>query len=232
MLYNPPLTRCTLVRRYKRFFADVVLTDGTELTVHCPNTGRMTSCLAPGGPAWISDSNNPKRKLRHTLEQTQVGDARIFVHSAKANAVAAEAVTAGVVEELAGEVQTEVRFGDSRLDMQVGDGCFVEVKCVTLGVGEGVTRFPDAPSERAVRHLATLTACVKAGFRGVLLFVAGRDDTRQVEPADEIHPEYGEALRVAIAAGVEAYAYRCEVSENGVWLRERVPLITGAPGAT
>lgn len=226
MRYDPALTPCTLIRRYKRFFADVRLEGGAELTVHCPNTGRMTSCLSPGGRAWISDSNNPRRKLRHTLEVTEVDRARIFVHSARAGAVAAEAVTAGLVAELSGAVRAEVRVGDSRLDLQVGDDCFVEVKCVTLGVGGGVSRFPDAPSERAIRHLATLTTCVEAGFRGVLLFVAGRDDTTRVEPADEIHPAYGAALRAAMARGVEAYAYRCDVSAAGVWLRERVPLVT------
>jgi sugar fermentation stimulation protein A len=224
--FNPALTPCTFVRRYKRFFADVHLQDGTELTVHCPNTGRMTSCVEPGGPAWISDSGNPKRKLRHTLEITQVGDARIFVHSTKASTVAVEAISAGLVEGVSGVVKTEVRVGDSRLDIQVGDDTFIEVKCVTLGVGDGVSRFPDATSVRAVRHLGELTRCVEAGFRAMLLFVSGRDDTRQVEPADEIHPAYGEALRAALRAGVEARAYRCDVSPEGVWLRERVPLVT------
>jgi len=186
----------------------------------------MTSCIEPGGAAWISDSNNPKRKLRHTLELTRVGDARILVHSRLANIVATEAVRAGAVEGLRGEVRTEVRVGESRLDMQVGDGCFVEVKCVTLGVGGGVSRFPDGVSERAVRHLGALTSCVEAGFDAALLFVAGRDDTRQVEPADEIHPAYGAALRDAISRGVRVLAYRCDVSAEGVWLRERVPVVT------
>lgn len=226
MLFDPPLTPCTFVRRYKRFFADVVLADGTELTVHCPNTGRMTSCIEEGGPAWVSDSRNPKRKLRHTLEITQVGDARIFVHSQQASGLAAEAIRAGQIEGLEGLVKTEVRVGDSRLDLQVGDDTFVEVKCVTLGVGAGVSRFPDARSDRAVRHLAELTACVEQGFRAALFFVAGRDDTTEVQPADDIHPEYGDALRAAITAGVEARAYRCDVGPTGVWLRERVPLVT------
>ncbi len=226
MRFDPALTPCTFIRRYKRFFADVRLEDGTELTVHCPNTGRMTSCVESGGPAWISDSRNPKRKLRHTLEITQVGDARIFVHSAKASRVAAEAIEAGLIEGVSGVVKTEVRVGDSRLDIQVDDDTLIEVKCVTLGVGDGVSRFPDAKSERAVRHLGELTRCVEVGFRAMLIFVSGRDDTRQVEPADEIYPVYGEALRAAMKAGVEARAYRCDVSAEGVWLRERVPLVT------
>ncbi len=248
MRFEPSLTECVFLRRYKRFLVDVRLPEGTEMTVHCPNTGAMTSCCEPGCRAWISDSGNPKRKLRHTLEVVEVRGARICVHSARANAVAAEGIAAGGVPELAGYagLRREVRVGDSRLDLLLTDSerrdCYVEVKCATLGVGDGVSRFPDAVSSRARRHRETLHARVEAGDRAVLLFVCGRDDTRLLQPADEVDPAYGETLRAVASAGVEVLAHRCESSPEGLWLREAVPVdlrtgldaggggISGSPG--
>lgn len=230
MRFDPPLEPVTFQRRYKRFLADVVRADGAALTVHCANPGAMTGCQPTGGQAWISDSHNPKRKLRHSLEVVGVEGARICVNTARANAVVHEALVAGAVAPLAGfdALRAEVAYGaGSRVDFLLGFGdrrCYLEVKSVTLSVGAGVSRFPDAVSARATRHLLELSAMVEAGHRAVLLFCSSRDDTRVVGPADHIDPVYGRALRAAAAAGVEILAYRCDVGPEGVWLRERVPV--------
>ncbi len=232
MRYDEPLTPCTLLKRYKRFLADVRLGDGAELTVHCPNTGAMTGCAEPGCRAWISDSHNPKRKLRHTLEQTEVDGVRIHVHSQRAGAVVAEAAREGRIAELAGyeTVRTEVKYGErSRIDVLLqGEGrpdCWVEVKSVTLGAGGGLVRFPDAPSARGARHLAELAAQVEAGDRAVMLFLAGRTDAERVSPADDIDPAYGVALRDAMARGVEVLAYTSEITAEGIWLADAVEVV-------
>ncbi len=229
--FDPPLQRCTFVRRYKRFFADVLLPDGALLTVHCANTGAMTGCHAPDAPAWISDSRNPARTLRHTLEIVEVDGASVAVNTHRANHVVAEAVLAGTVPELGGypALRREVAYaGRHRVDLLLSRGdarCFVEVKSVTLGAGGGLSRFPDAVSRRATEHLHALTRVVLAGDRAVLFFCALRDDTRAVAPADAVDPVYGAALRAAASAGVEILAYRCAVGPAALTLEARVPVL-------
>lgn len=231
MPFPGPLIECTFLRRYQRFFADVRLPGGELVTAHCANTGAMTNCQPAGGRAWISDSGNPKRKLRYTLEIVEVDGARICVNTHRANRVVAAALAADAIPELVGyaTVQPERRHGDARFDFVLwrpDARAVVEVKSATLGVGGGITRFPDAVSERARRHVEALADLARAGERAVLLFCAMRDDTRRIEPADEVDPAYGRALRAAAGAGVELLGYRCDVSPDGVRLRDRVPVVT------
>ncbi len=236
MRFAEPLIEVTFLRRYKRFLCDVRLADGTEMTVHCANSGSMKSCQPEGGRAWISDSKNPKRKLRYSLEAVEVDGARAMVNTARPNHFVEEAIADGTIAELAGydRIRREVRYGSerSRIDLLLERGsaeapdarCYVEVKNVTLGVGGGAALFPDAVTARGTKHLRELMGVVEAGDRAALVFCAGRTDTRWVGPADDIDPLYGETLRAAAAAGVEILAYRLELDPEQARLVARVPV--------
>ncbi|TVQ88398.1 MAG: DNA/RNA nuclease SfsA [Deltaproteobacteria bacterium] len=232
MNYPYPLLDATLLRRYKRFLADVRLSDGTEVTAHCPNPGRMTSCLAPEAPCRVTHRPNPRRKLAYTLEQVQVGG-WIVVNTAMANRVVGSALRDGRIPELQGygKVAAEVRCGEARLDFGLEDPdrppCWVEVKTVTL-LDEEVLRFPDAVSARATRHVQTLNQIRAEGHRAVLLFLIGRSDGACVAPAEAIDPTYAQALREAAAAGVEVLAYRMTISATALGVGERLPVRLGA----
>ena len=231
MKFTRDLIPATLLRRYKRFLADVELADGTVLTVHCPNPGRMTSCGEPGRPVWISDSQNPKRKLRYTLEMIRMGRTWVGVNTANPNPAVAGFIRAGKIPELADydQIKPEVRAGDSRLDLRLRDlegarpDCFVEIKSATLRAGEHAA-FPDAVTERGRKHLAQLAALVAGGYRGVIFYFVGRADCRRFRPADEVDPAYGAALREAVAAGVEPLAYRMRFSRRRIELVDRLPV--------
>lgn len=232
MLFQP-LRRGVLRRRYQRFLADVCLDDGTELTVHCPNTGAMTGCAEPGSVVWVSASANAGRKYEHTWELVQTARGLACIHSARANALVAEAVAGGGVAELAGypEMRREVRFGSegSRADLWLGGGaaapCLVEVKCVTLCDAHGRGRFPDAVSARGARHLRELMVVRRDGARAVLLFCALHAGIDSVAPAAIIDPVYAATLREAAAAGVEVLAYGADIDPAGMALRRPLPVL-------
>ena len=230
MKIDAPLERATLLRRYKRFLADVELADGTEETVHCPNPGRLIGCLPERGEVVVRDSENPKRKLRKTLQTIRVGDEWVNVDTMLPNAVVGEALRAGAIPELAGyaDVRPEVKCADgSRIDFLLEDAargrCWVEVKCTTL-VEDGVAMFPDAVTARGRKHLEELTKLVAAGDRAVIFFFVSRADCESFAPADEIDPAYGAALREAVAAGVEALAYTTVVAPEELRLGRRLPV--------
>ena len=232
MRFHAPLVEGTLLRRYKRFLADVRLADGTEVTAHVANSGTMRSCSDPGSRVLLSPAANPKRKLRWTLEILFVGHVATLVNTALPNRVVREAIEAGAVPELSGypQIRPEVRYGErSRIDLllQVDDQprCYVEVKNVTLLEEPGLARFPDAVTERGTRHLRELMGVVADGDRGVLVFHVPRGDAEQVGPADDIDPVYGQTLREAADAGVEILAYRARVTPDEVVLADRLPVI-------
>ncbi len=224
-----------LVRRYKRFLADVRLDDGRVLTAHCNNPGRMTACSEPGRPVLISDSQNPRRKLRYTLEMIRMGRTWVGVNTLRPNALVAACVGAGAIAELRGygPPRREVRYGPeqrSRVDLwlEADDrpACCVEIKNTTMRVGR-FAAFPDAVTERGRKHLADLAWERSRGRRAVLFLFVGRGDCRAFRPADEVDPAYGAALREAVAAGVEVLAYRFRFSPGQVELRDRLPLELG-----
>ena len=224
----PPVIFGTLIKRYKRFLADVELEDGSVITVHCPNTGRMTACAEPGWKVALSTSDNPKRKYRHTWELVHNGDCWICVNTGRANPIAFEAVSKGWIPELSGydEVIREQTFGNSRFDLLLKKGderCYVEVKSVTLLADDGTYAFPDAVTERGRKHLNELIEVVKVGYRAAMLFVIPRSDGTTFRAAHEIDPKYAEALKVAAASGVELHAWRAEVSPER--LKLEVPVI-------
>ena len=203
-----------LIRRYKRFLADVRTAAGKRTTIHCANTGAMLGCADPGSPIWYSTSDNPRRKYRHSLEIVRgAGGHLIVVNTARANGVVAEAVSAGLLGFPADtEVRREVPIpGEAgRFDLVVDD-VFVEVKSVTLKLPDSGA-FPDAVSERATRHVAALARLARQGRRTMLVFCVLHAGIDAVRPADEIDPVYGGALRQAVADGVEVVALRCAIS--------------------
>jgi len=231
MKFPEPLETGRLVRRYKRFLADVILDGGREITAHCPNTGAMLGCDHADARVWLSRSDSPSRKYPHTWELVKTrGGTVVGIHTGRTNALVAEALAQDRIPELAGyrKVQREVRMEamKSRLDFLLDEGpgpaCYLEVKNVTAAVEEGVALFPDAVSARAARHARDLAMLVRAGHRAVLCFCVQRDDVDVVRPADDIDPEYGRALRIAVASGVEVLAYRCRVSPMEIVLAEPV----------
>tara|TARA_R100001143_G_scaffold52247_1_gene47188 strand:- start:2250 stop:2975 length:726 start_codon:yes stop_codon:yes gene_type:complete len=237
--FDPPLREVRLLRRYKRFLADVRLSDGSETTVHCPNTGSMKNCVLPNQEqaALISDSGNPKRKYRHTLEAVRVAHGHwAGVNTGRTNALVAEALSAGRIDGLspADGVEREVTFAESRFDLALGERAaphtFIEVKNVTLGPapGEpdsGEIRFPDSVTERGQKHLRTLMSAAREGRRAVLFFCVQHGGARSAGPADDVDPVYGQLLREAARSGVEILAWRTRMSRGEFVLDAPVPVV-------
>ncbi len=233
MKFPEPLIPGRLQRRYKRFLADCVLADGTVVTAHCPNTGSMLGCMTPGLRVRLSRSDNPARKYPLTWEMVEVGPGNLVgINTARANALVFEALSAGRVPALRGydRIRREVRFGreKSRVDLLLeGAGrrrCYVEVKNVTAAVEAGVALFPDAVTARGARHLRELAHVVEEGARAVLFFCVQRADVGEVRPADAIDPDYGRALRAAMAKGVEVMASRAVISSEEIVLNAPLPV--------
>jgi len=219
-----------LLRRYKRFLADIELADGRAITAHCPNSGSMTGCATPGSPVLLSVSSKPSRKLPYTWELVQADGIWVGINTSLTNRLAREGIENGTVSELSGYdcVRGEVPYGThSRLDFMLsgerGD-CFVEVKNVTLVDGRQAL-FPDAVTVRGQKHLRDLMEIVATGKRGVIFFVVQRGDAESVSPAEMIDPEYGRLLRTAIESGVEAIAYQAMVSPTEIRLSHCLPVI-------
>nr|WP_277611174.1 DNA/RNA nuclease SfsA [Microbulbifer celer] len=230
---TPTLAKGQLLRRYKRFLADVKLETGEIITIHCPNTGSMKNCWGENTPCWYSDSGNPKRKYRHTLEITTTPEGALAgVNTGRANALVEEAIRDGVVTELQGydHLKREVKYGEenSRIDFWLsrddGAACYVEVKNVTLAEGpRGL--FPDAVSARGTKHLRELQKLAENGVRAVLFYCVQHSQIETVEAAAEIDPAYAAALEQAIAAGVEVLAYRAVMGAEEIRLTEPVPFV-------
>lgn len=233
MNFEPQLVPALLHRRYKRFLADVELEDGTTLTVHCPNTGSMKGCVVAGSRCWISDSGNAKRKYRHTWELATTESGHLAgINTGRANKLVVEAITSGVAREFSGfdQMKTERRYGseNSRIDVWLRHGdleTFIEVKSVTLADVGGCGLFPDAVSDRASRHVRELIAAKRDGHRAVMFFCIQHTGIEVVSPADQIDPAYGIILREAAEQGVEAIAYRAEISEKEIALVKQIPVV-------
>jgi len=227
----PPLITGKLIKRYKRFLADIELADGSLITAHCPNSGSMLGCNLPGSPVLLSTSPNQNRKLPHTWELLQVGSYWVGLNTMLPNRLSEEAILNGIILELQGyeQLRREVPYGSerSRIDLLLEGAkgrCYVEVKNVTL-VQEGMALFPDAVTTRGQKHLRELMEVVRNGDRGVILFTVQRGDGNAVAPADRIDPEYGRLLREAVAQGVEALAYRAVVTPEEIRLTERLAVV-------
>lgn len=236
MRFPNTLTGGRLVRRYKRFLADVTLDSGGEITAHCANPGSMTGLAGPGAEVWLSPNTNPKAKLdwRWELVRTEEGTV-VCINTGHANRVAAEAIRTGAIPELAGyaTLRREVKYGkSSRVDVLLEDdarpACYVEIKSVTLRRPDGghpsAAEFPDAVTARGAKHLAELADVVDAGGRAVMLYLVQRGDCDHFRVAGDIDPAYAAALREARGRGVEALCYHCEVTPEGIEIAQALPL--------
>jgi len=230
--FDPPLIPATLLRRYKRFLADVRLDSGEELTVHTPNTGSMLGCADPGTRIWLRDSANPARKYRYSWElASTAAGIPVGVNTHLANQLVQEAIEQGVIPELQGytQIRREVKYAQgSRIDLLLSApgrvDCYVEIKNVTaLAEGQSAI-FPDAPTERGRKHLQALRDMVRAGYRAVLVLHVARDDARAFRPAAEIDPAYARLLGEVHAQGVEVLAWVSHVSSHAIGLYRSVPV--------
>jgi len=228
-----------LQKRYKRFLADITTGAGESITIHCPNTGSMKNCQEPGSRVWYSDSGNPKRKYACTWDFVEVDKNHIVgINTGLSNKLVHEAIASDRIDELTGyeSIRTEVAYGAqrSRIDLLLKGTtndpdamCYVEVKNVSLGLGDGLGSFPDAVTTRGQKHLQELLHMHAQGHRAVLLFCVQHSGIRRITPADDIDPEYGRQLREVVSKGVEVLAYRAEIDlqNSRVTLREKVPVL-------
>lgn len=234
MKLSPSLYSGRFQGRYKRFFSDVINTDGELLTIHCPNTGSMKNCLIENSECWYSLSDNPKRKLAGTLEiiTNKYGNLA-GINANKANYLVREAIEANVISELNGyeELKTEVKYGaeNSRIDLLLEDSikgrCYIEVKSITLEVSKGLVMFPDAVTSRGTKHLRELINVVRQGHRAMLFFCVQVNGAKKMEVAENIDPQYAQTLTEAINAGVEVIAWRAKLSNMEIILDRAIPCL-------
>jgi sugar fermentation stimulation protein A len=236
MHFPTPLIPATLIRRYKRFLADVVLPSGEEITAHVANPGAMMGLMAPGARVWLSRSEDPKRKLPYAWELVEAdfgaGPELVGVNTALPNRLVHAALAAGGIAECAGypSLRREVKYGknsrvDFHLDCPQRGPCFVEVKNVHLMRTPGLAEFPDCVTVRGARHMDELAEMVAGGARAVVLFLIQIGSATRFTPARDLDPGYAAALDRARAQGVEAIAYRCAVSQQGIAIADRVPVV-------
>jgi sugar fermentation stimulation protein A len=231
MEFATPLLPGRLIRRYKRFLADIALDEsGEEVVAHCPNPGAMLGLDEPGSEVWLSPATTPGRKLRFSWELIRVGAGLVGINTGRPNAIVAEALERGQVAELAGypRLRREVPYGrNSRIDLllEADDRpiCYVEVKNVHLK-REGPAEFPDSVTARGTKHLVELGDMVEAGHRAVMFYLVQREDCRSFKIAADIDPRYAETLETALARGVEALCYACRISERAIVLERPLPL--------
>ena len=236
MRFSAPLIPATLVRRYKRFLADVAMPDGSEMTVHVANPGAMLGLNAPGARVWLSRSSNPKRKLGHSWELVEAdfgnGPELVGVITGHPNGLVAEALQAKSISQLSGydRIRREVRYGtNSRVDFLLeADGrppCYVEVKNVHMMRSPGLAEFPDAVTARGAKHLRELALEARNGARAMMLFVVQIGSARSVSLARDIDAGYKAAFDRAISEGVEAMALVCRISLDGIEIGQAVPVL-------
>lgn len=231
MIFSPPLIEGTLIKRYKRFLADILLNDGAIITAHCANPGAMLGITEPGSRVWVSFEDSPTRKLKYSWHMIAAEGTIIGMNTSWPNLLVAEALTNGEISPLKGyaHCRREVKYGvNSRIDLLLTDpekpNCYVEVKNVHLKRGDQA-QFPDCVTARGAKHLAELTEMVDQGHRAVMLYVIQRDDCTSFSFARDLDPVYAQAAQSAFSQGVEAYAYTCHVDPAGIRLNRPIPVI-------
>jgi sugar fermentation stimulation protein A len=236
MLLPQPMASGRLVRRYKRFLADVALDDGREVTAHCPNPGAMLGLNTPGMRCWLSVSDNPRRKLAHTLELVEADGGLVGINTMAPNRLVAEALAADVIAELRGYAlhRREVKMGAaSRVDFVLEAAgrrrCWLEVKNCHLRRAGALAEFPDCVAKRSERHLRELSARVAEGDRAVQLFVVQRMDCDAFAPCADLDPAYAAALGAAAALGVEVLVYVCDMALDRIEIARRIPWLRASP---
>lgn len=236
MRFTHPLVPGILIQRYKRFLADVTTAGGVTVTASCPNTGSMLGLTKPGSKVWLSESDSPTRKYRHTWEMIEAdlgtGPHLVGINTGRPNALVTEAIENGTIAELAGYpmLRREVKYGlNSRIDVLLSGGhdnrdCYVEVKNVHLMRDSGLAEFPDSKTERGVKHLRELTNMVSAGHRAVMVFLVQRSDAERFKLAGDIDPAYAAAFQAAAASGVEMLCYKCQLSPTEIAVEKRIEI--------
>ncbi|MBS0242751.1 MAG: DNA/RNA nuclease SfsA [Proteobacteria bacterium] len=235
MRFSTPLIPGRLVQRYKRFLADVTLDSGEAVTATCPNTGSMMGLVAPGSRVWLSTSDSPTRKYRHTWEMVEAdlgqGPHLVGINTNHPNKLVAEVIEGGLVKAVTGYpgLRREVKYGvNSRIDIllecPVKGLCYVEVKNVHMMRKAGFAEFPDSVTERGAKHLREMSEMVRAGHRAVMVYLIQRADAKSFSFAADVDPLYVEAFKAAAAAGVEAVALRCRVSPEEIAVEKTVPI--------
>ena len=236
----PILFPATFVKRYKRFFTDVLDLQNNLVTVHCPNTGSMRHCQVEGSPCWYSLSDNPKRKLPGTLEIVTTTHGNLAgVNTIRANYLVRQAIDRQFIKELTGydQVTAEVRYGEekSRIDFLLKDtagrlrDCYLEVKNVTMDMGKGLATFPDSVTSRGTKHLRELISMVEDGHRAILFFCVQLTNVERVEVAAEIDPVYAQTLALAISRGVEVMAWGAKISSEEIVLQKQINCLQDLP---
>ncbi len=220
-----------LVRRYKRFLADCILADGTEITASVPNTGSMLGLHAPGSRVWLSVSDDPKRKYAHTLQIVEADGTLVGINTGLPNRLAEEAIIADLVPSLTGyaHLKREQRYGEnSRIDILLEDDArgrvYVEVKNVHFMRHAGLAEFPDSRTDRGAKHLRELAAMVGQGHRAMMIYLIQRDDCTSLRLCRDLDEAYALQFDAAVAAGVEACAIRCQVSPHAIVPLTSVPV--------
>ena len=232
MNFISSLQKGVLVKRYKRFLADITLDSGEAITAHCANPGSMMGVAQVGASVWVSKSPSKTRKLPYSWELVQIDDTLIAINTGNPNKIAEEAITLGAIPELSGyaSVRREVKYGqNSRIDLLLEGRtpkkpCYVEVKNVHLMRQPGLAEFPDSVTSRGKKHLVELSGMIEVGARSVMLFVVQRSDCAAFSPAADIDPAYAAALTDAIDAGVETLCYDCEITTTEIVLRRALPV--------
>ncbi|MGI9378133.1 MAG: DNA/RNA nuclease SfsA [Methyloligellaceae bacterium] len=233
MKFAADLIEGRLVKRYKRFLADIELSDGSLVTAHCANPGSMLGFKEPGMKVWLSESQNPKRKLKYSWELAEVdlgsGPTLVGINTSHPNTLVAEALDQGQFKELKTypTFRREVKYGQSsRVDFLLTrdkkPDCYLEIKNVHLMREDGLAEFPDSVTKRGARHLQELSAMVREGHRAVLLYLIQRGDARKFKLARDIDPEYGAAYDAAIKSGVEFLCYKCDVTIQGIRVSKKL----------
>ena len=232
MKYARPLIRAVLIRRYKRFLADVILPDGTEATAHCANPGAMTGLAEAGTIVWLEPNNDPKRKLRYSWKLAEIDGALVGVDTALPNKVVGAALRVQAIPALAayGTVRAEVKYGEnSRVDFLLSEAglpdCYVEVKSANLCRKAGLVEFPDTVTKRGAKHMGELAAMVSEGRRAVVLYLVQRSDCSAFAVAADIDPAYNSAFEAARGQGVEALCHRAVLSLEGAGFGEALPIV-------
>lgn len=222
-----PLIEGKLLKRYKRFLADIILNSGETITAHVPNSGAMTSCIEENCPVWVSFHDNPKRKLKYTLELTQMNKELICTNTGVANKIAIEAINNGVIKQLQGysSLKPEQKYGqNSRIDILLENEnhkCYVEIKSVSLKQNNTFA-FPDAVTSRGLKHLQELSDMVEQGHRAVMLYVIQRTDKASFTLANNIDPKYVEGFKEAVKKGVEVLIYQSNISLTNIHIEKEV----------
>ena len=229
MILPSPLLSGRLIRRYKRFFSDVLLKDGRIVTAHCPNTGTMLGVAEPDSEVWLSVSDNPKRKLPYTWEIVRSDGTLVGINPLNANRVVRGALETGAIPgvEHYGSIRREIRYGEgSRVDFLLSElgfpDCYIEVKNVHLTRQNGLAEFPDAVTVRGAKHVAELARVKAAGNRALMLYLVQREDCERFQVAKDIDPAYSAVLGAAVEAGVEVLCLACRVTLTDITIIQRI----------